>query len=120
MLCDDRKQWNASLIREIFSPDEAEEILKVNISESSKPNERIWYPSTSRNYTIKSAHLWSQKNMMINNLRILRKVWKQVWNSNLHNRHKHLIWKSILNILPTKDRISEVINVEDRMCLLCE
>lgn len=73
--------------------------------DTAEKDNLIWYPSTSGKCTIRSTYIW--KSTISSNTSILRHTWKCLQNSNLHGRQKQLLWKVVLDILPTKRDLAD-------------
>lgn len=46
-------------------------------------------------------------------------MWKSIQKANIHNRHKTFLWHIISNVLPTRDRLSRIPEIEDKSCPIC-
>ncbi|KAI5662815.1 hypothetical protein M9H77_22138 [Catharanthus roseus] len=70
--------------------------------------ERIWVQ------LIRSKYLSSRRILDIE----LSK-WSILGLANIHNRHKTFLWHIISNVLPTRDRLSRIPEIEDKSCPIC-
>lgn len=77
-------------------------------------------PSTAGDFSVKATHRLLRHMQGTNHTTVDRQKWKIVWNLNIHNRHKLLIWKLLHNILPTLARIQNYIPVVSQECYLCQ
>lgn len=55
----------------------------------------------------------------VSNSVVERRVWSLLWQTKLHERYKLLLWKLLVDIIPTKDRIKQLIPLTDLNCYLC-
>jgi ribonuclease HI len=116
-----RDSWNAPSIHAIFDSTSAHEILKIRISMDPGVN-FLWAPSTSGQFTVSSAYQFilanGSNNASTSNNSIF---WKSIWKLNLNDRLKLFLWKIAWNILPTKERLSQLsITNQDSSCPLCK
>lgn len=110
--------WDCRKIQANFPPHICSAILNTPILE--KGQERlIWTPSMSRVFTVKSAFQLITKNRTALLDEPTRKTWNNLWNSQLHGRHKVLMWRILYNGLPTMERISTYIGGPAHPCYLC-
>lgn len=73
----------------------------------------------SGEFSIKFAYRVNQRDHISTTTNVPRSFWKRMWLSELHGQHKTLLWRLILNIIPTKERLSQLFPVADPNCVLC-
>lgn len=78
-----------------------------------------WNPSLSGKFTVKAAYHWIIHGKMNTQSSTNVTLWKQIWNFGLHNRHKLFLWRVSLNLLPTSDKLSRFLHIQNSNCLLC-
>lgn len=114
----DGSSWDDRLVSAVFPPAISQKILQLPILDEG--NERlIWEPSTSGNYSSKSAYKKLQQSRGLNPSETERKQWTLLWQAELHGRHRLLLWKVLKHALPTLDRLARFMQLEDDSCLFC-
>jgi hypothetical protein len=79
----------------------------------------VWAPSKSKRYSIKSGNrIYCQGNLLLHPPTFIS-IWKKLWNSNLYNLHKLLLWKIMLGTLPTSSRLYHIFHIHDVNCIIC-
>jgi hypothetical protein len=84
--------------------------------------EYIWAPSTFGKFFVSSAYRFlstvTSNNASSSNF---PQFWKSIWKLNLNDRLRLFLWKIALNILLTKERLSQIfITTTDSSCHLCK
>lgn len=110
--------WNVQLIRDIFPQNYSNLILSIPIFEG-KQDCLVWHPTSTGKFSVRSAYRTSHHHRFSTASRLDAKVWRLLWKSSLHERHKCLVWKLLNGILPTKTRIGHYIHLHDLSCFLC-
>lgn len=82
-------------------------------------DEFVWTPSKSGLFSVKSSYRANNIQRFATNSRVGKEVWKHLWSSNLHERHKTFLWKMLSDVIPTTDRIKFFVPLFDLSCLLC-
>lgn len=107
LVSEDSSEWNFATVSTNFSPHISDVILNTPII--GEQDSFVWAPSKSGRFSIKSAYRVNNKERFAMASRIDRRLWKQLWHSSsLHERHKMLIWKLLVEPLP------------DLFCFLCD
>jgi hypothetical protein len=95
----------------LFDSISAQAILKTRISMEIVPT-YIWTPSTSGKFSMSSAYSFitgSNTNAFASPIR--PQFWNSLWKLNLNDRLRLFLWKIAWNILPTKERLGQLFNV---------
>jgi hypothetical protein len=101
--------WNLPMLNAIFDASSVQEILKVRISQESKPH-YIWTPACSGKYSTGSAYLQILKAENSASLSFAPAgIWKSIWKLNLNDRLRLFLWKIAWNILPTQARLAYIL-----------
>lgn len=118
LMSPDTTAWNVNLIAASFLSNVSNAILSIPLADREH-DEYVWAPSLSGTFSVRSSY-------RINNIArfglfyMERKwKWKAVWQSELHERHKLLMWRVLGDILPTRARIRQFVPLLDISCLLC-
>ncbi|XP_038680196.1 uncharacterized protein LOC119981210 [Tripterygium wilfordii] len=98
-------------------------ILKIQLLDSSREDRWVWTLSTSRDFSVKIAYhvLNSSAAVPSNSAPLVGNQWNQIWKMDIHARLQLLLWKVAWNILPTRDRLSSVLHMleDQQSCPLC-
>uniref|UniRef100_A0A803Q6R3 Reverse transcriptase domain-containing protein n=1 Tax=Cannabis sativa TaxID=3483 RepID=A0A803Q6R3_CANSA len=97
------QSWNVQLIRQCFSSEVAEAILKIRPMYGSRDT-MFWQGSTNGRFSVKSAY-WGAQN---HRFQPEKKVWKDLWKLKIHARQKMLLWRILNGCLPLKNRLGYV------------
>jgi hypothetical protein len=113
--------WKTSAIHNLFDSISATEILKIRISDKIG-TDYLWTPSTTGKFMVSSAYRFlsevSSNNVASSNF---PQFWKSLWKLNLNDRLRLFLWKIAWNILPTKERLSQIhITTYENACPLCK
>uniref|UniRef100_A0A803PEP7 CBS domain-containing protein n=1 Tax=Cannabis sativa TaxID=3483 RepID=A0A803PEP7_CANSA len=109
-------QWNADLIRRWFRHDDAKRILNISLPGRTVDDSWLWLPNPSGEYSIKSAYRMLKN---VNHSEEGDRKWKSIWGAKIHNRLKMFWWKILANCIPTKERLSLSIPIQDTICSFC-
>lgn len=114
-----RNSWNKPLL-ELFLPSLVVRLIqKIHILDSLEHDALFWVPSKSEEFSIKSVYRVHQNERFTNNSVISKSQWKRLWMSNLHGRHKSLLWRLLSDILPTRHKLGQIFHSGESNCLLC-
>ncbi|KAJ1438735.1 Reverse transcriptase zinc-binding domain [Sesbania bispinosa] len=94
--------WRVNLIRSIFSPEEAVEILNMPLTSCAREDEMIWKLSRDGKFSVKSAYFHVTENMIDNSHLKELGEWKTLWRLGVPNRVKLLIWRLLRGFLPVR------------------
>jgi hypothetical protein len=113
--------WKALAIKFLFDPISAQAILKTRIS-MEIVSAYFWTPFTFGKFSVSSAYSFitgSNTNASISPIR--PQFWNSIWKLNLNDRLRLFLWKITWNILPTKERLGQLFNINpDFSCPLCK
>jgi hypothetical protein len=116
--------WNSALVHEIFHEQEAALICNIPLSRYSQPDRIIWSPTTSGDFSVKSAYHLDMESKAKAKGECSRPgqgnvVWQYLWNMQVPNSTKVFLWRACKGILPTKDNLKRRKVVQDDLCLIC-
>jgi ribonuclease HI len=113
--------WKSSAIHNLFDSISAKEILKIRISDEIGTN-YLWTPSTTGKFTVSSAYRFlTEKSSNNASSSAFPQFWQSLWKLNLNDRLRLFLWKIAWNILPTKERLSQIrITIDETECPLCK
>lgn len=105
----EKKDWNPNVIMNNFSESICRHILSIPISQQEQDT-FVWAPSKLGAFSVRSSYRLNNKGRFDSMDDTTRKLWKGLWQSALHERHKLLVWKLIVDIIPTKERIQQFLS----------
>ena len=125
----ERKDQDATKVKNIFLPHEAKVILGIPINPRLLDDSLSWAWTSNDRFTMKSACRMGQKCLKEGNYQTerggssnnlgMKAIWKLIWYLNCPKKIKHYMWRSYKNILPIKLCLkSRGIRQEDS-CDLC-
>ena len=108
----ERRDQDATKVRNIFLPHEAKVILGIPINPRLLDDSLSWAQTSNDRFTMKSTCRVGQKCLKEGNNQTergcssdnmgMKAIWKLIWNLNGPNKIKHYMWSSYKNIMPTK------------------
>lgn len=113
------KAWNTTLIQQLFPPELATNILKTPLLETSTCDELLWSPTSSGQYSVRSAYHLCQSALRTEAHRDPRSNWKLVWRLVVPPKVRHFIWHMCTHCLPTRVRLRDKGVVCTPLCAVC-
>ncbi|XP_030508975.2 uncharacterized protein LOC115723630 [Cannabis sativa] len=110
------QQWNAELVKRWFRREDAKRIINISLPGRPVRDSWLWLPSTNGEFTIKSAYKLLKNG---NHSNEGDGKWKSIWGAKIHNRLKMFWWRLLANCIPTKERLSMSIPIQDTTCTFC-
>jgi len=116
--------WNSTLVRHIFSPDEAEVILNIPLSPLYPADRIIWKSTKDGAFSVRSAYhmgveLQASNRGQSSHTDQGNDIWKSLWSLHVSNSVKVFLWRACNNLLPTKLNLKHKRVVEDALCPIC-
>ena len=122
-----RHEWDRVLIREMFSREEAEAIIRSPLSKRDVPDSVVWLPNKDGVFSIKSGYaiarlLTKETDGIVGSStgQNRRLIWQRLWKLHLPNKIKIFGWRACHDMLPTKDNLVRRRITEDSVCELCQ
>ncbi|KAL0010668.1 hypothetical protein SO802_005776 [Lithocarpus litseifolius] len=125
LIDEDTGEWNATLIKQIFIPDEARTILSMPRSHRRANDRIIWAYTPKGNFTVNSAYkvAWAISPSVamdeVSNPYAKRQFWRTIWNLDIPNKLKTFTWKACRDILPTKSNLCHRGVLDNATCETC-
>lgn len=94
--------------------------MKICILDLVEQDALLWIPFSIGNFSRRSSYRINQREQFMSNQTIPRSLWKRLWMAKLHGRHKTLIWRILLDIVPSIHRLSKIFPISDQTCILCD
>jgi hypothetical protein len=111
MLAQPTKNWNSSLINQLFLPFESTLIQQTPLLVEDIADQLMWPHTKDGYYTVKSGYnllkLWHDADSTGTTSNAQGVIWKKLWNLHTIPRHKALLWRIIQNAIPVKSALSK-------------
>jgi hypothetical protein len=119
--------WNVNRVQLYFSPEDAEEILKIETSRRNESDFVAWYPEKRGIFTVRSAYrlalnrVMQERNWGASSTRPdgERPDWNVIWKSPVPPKVKLLNWKICRNGLATQENMMTRGIATTSVCQLC-
>ncbi|GLU21725.1 hypothetical protein SLE2022_378470 [Rubroshorea leprosula] len=99
--------WKEGDVRQQFCAEDAESILHIPLSRSCSVDRLIWLGTNNGKFSVKSAYKYAWELIFGTQHhahdQILKPVWRSVWSLNVPSKLKHVLWRIIWEILPSRD-----------------
>ncbi|GAB2258627.1 hypothetical protein Droror1_Dr00014787 [Drosera rotundifolia] len=125
--------WNAPLIRELFSPQDADLILQIQLPESSEHDRLAWFFDSKGLFTVHSAYhleLDYRLNTGSHSCASSSEIggvgkfgrlepWSLLWALEVPNKIKYRLWSFLHNVLPVAANLCRRHILHDEVCFRC-
>ncbi|GMI93031.1 hypothetical protein like AT3G09510 [Hibiscus trionum] len=109
--------WKVDLVKESFSPSEAEEILCIPLSMFSQNVSLVWSGEHSGIYSVRSWYRMLLPDSVIANSD--KALFKKIWQVDCPTKMNIQCWKFLKNLVPTKLNLCTRIVTTDPTCFRC-
>lgn len=89
----ERKEWDVKKIRDIFSADNAREILATRIPQNQRKDKVAWVNSMNGTYSAKSGYQFWKDQMNIGSNVLHSKGWSRIWSLGVPHKLKIILWR---------------------------
>lgn len=103
--------WDMEVLTTLFPYSISKEILKIHLPSQLGQDSLIWTPSSTGDFSIKSAYRHFFQHRFALNSDVSRADWRLLWKSDLHPRHKHFLWKVVVGLLSTSMRLASILHL---------
>ncbi|GLT82968.1 hypothetical protein SLE2022_012860 [Rubroshorea leprosula] len=115
--------WKEGHVRQQFCAEDEESILHIPLSRRCSVDRLIWLGTNNGKFSIKSAYKYAWELIFgtqhHTHDQILKPVWRAVWSLNVPSKLKHVLWRIIWEILPSRDILqSRGLKIEHE-CSIC-
>jgi hypothetical protein len=100
------RSWNIGMLKELFTLDSVNAILKIPIPQIPRPDKLAWIVDPKGLFSVKSAVRTQQSPNIPTSS---DSMWSNFWKLKLHERVKVLIWRIGLDIIPTNLNVARKI-----------
>ncbi|KAK3211391.1 hypothetical protein Dsin_016097 [Dipteronia sinensis] len=97
--------WNIPLLKEIFSVDDVNLILKIPICLDQRKDGIIWHYEENGRFSVRSGY-WIGNSSSSSNSGLLNNWWKSFWKSKIPIKIKIFVWRACNDWIPTKANIA--------------
>lgn len=124
LIDEDSRWWNSTLIREIFSEEEAGRIYGIPICPNKTSDILVWVGNKNGDFTVRSAYHMAKESSIVDqgsssNSTHKAQLWKTTWQISRPRAVKMFLWKACSNILPTNENIFKRRITDDPRCPIC-
>ncbi|XP_062014134.1 uncharacterized protein LOC133730589 [Rosa rugosa] len=120
----DSSSWNEGLIRRMFSPDEAEAILRIPLSDRAVTDRCVWRLQGDGSFSVKTAYRYLfgiSSSRRPSTVPVHGDFWKKIWKGVIPTSAKVHVWRVCNDILPSLERlVSKHVPLESYTCVLCD
>jgi hypothetical protein len=122
-----RREWDEQLIRTHLYPHDAEEVLKVRLTERAEEDFIVWHFERSGVFTVKSAYRLAMDSDpdarraegSSSSPDGSRSLFKQIWSANLPPKVRIFAWKLMHEGLATQLNRERCTLAKDATCEIC-
>jgi hypothetical protein len=116
--------WNSTLVRSIFSPEEAEVIRNIPLSPLYPLDRLTWKGTKDGVFSVRSAYhlgveLQATSRGQCSQMGPGNNIWNFLWSLHVSNPVKVFIWRACNNLLPTKMNLMHKRVIEEAICPIC-
>lgn len=116
--------WNCSLINDLFSADEAEQICNLAICPGNRPDRLIWRETKNGIFSVRSAYYLARSMLergrgSCSSEEKTSSMWKTIWKVRGSPVVKLFLWKACRDVLATKVNLHKRSLVADPLCPIC-
>ncbi|KAK6139290.1 hypothetical protein DH2020_026968 [Rehmannia glutinosa] len=127
LLENDGKAWKEELVMEMFTPNDAEIILKIPLLSPGDKDRLRWHHTAKGNFTVSSAYSAVQQYRRLlkgdpgtsDGNKATKTLWKTTWKLNIKNKMKHFIWRCVYSLLPSAANLCSKGLKIDEICFSC-
>ncbi|KAL8107925.1 hypothetical protein AgCh_024360 [Apium graveolens] len=119
LFCNDKREWDIDLIRDMFDPCDQGRILSTKINTDSEEDQLYWCKENAGMYTVRSAYrlLQIQKGLWQNS--DSSSLWRKIWQVKAPTMILNFLWKALSNCLPTRSQLVQKFIQILNVCPFC-
>lgn len=127
LMTEDGRQWDQTVVRQLFFPQKTEIILRIPISQTGGKDRLVWHFSASGVYTVKSGYQVAIRIQQEKRDRAWHserdreeaRRWTTIWKLRVKGKIKMFIWKCNHKALPIRAELKRRKMQVDPICLFC-
>ncbi|GER52194.1 vesicle-associated membrane protein [Striga asiatica] len=121
------RQWNIPLVKQLFSDEDSEKILKIKNLDPHKKDRWIWNNEAMEKFSVAKVYskLVTDKFRRLDiaesstSANVVRKVRNRTWQLKVKGKLKHFMWKCFSAALPVKSELRRRGLFVDAICSSC-
>ena len=118
------RTWNATMVDEIFAPQEAEEIKNIPLARKEIEDTLYWPWEQDGRYSCKTGYRFLKEDEVgfpvAENQDHEKEIWKKIWALECPNKIRNLIWRACRNSLPSKCNLLRRTIITEQRCDRCK
>ena len=124
----DQRSWNYEFIQGLFIEEYTKPILQLQIF-IVDDDKLMWPFTTLGHFTPKLAYksiinhqnelAQPPQNVHMSSAKQNGRLWLTLWNLNVHQRYKVILWRIKNGVLPTRFKIDNLVDVDNTFCPIC-
>uniref|UniRef100_A0A803NT04 RNase H type-1 domain-containing protein n=1 Tax=Cannabis sativa TaxID=3483 RepID=A0A803NT04_CANSA len=104
--------WNEEIIMQIFGPNMGHRILNIPRIPYPFSDQVFWKNNQKGQFSVKEAYLVDQSWRFAP----VKDIWKWIWNGQIHPRNSVMLWRTLNEAIPTRNRLPFL---REKSCCLC-
>ncbi|KAL4387745.1 hypothetical protein GQ457_09G029190 [Hibiscus cannabinus] len=122
-----RVGWNAVVIHDLFSPDQAHLILRMPLPSTPQPDLLVWRADRTSTYSVKSgykvllqglASVYPSETVMPSTSIV--GLYNRIWKANVPSKVRITVWRFVRNYIPIFRNLTVRGIAAPTACLLCD
>uniref|UniRef100_A0A803QMV6 RNase H type-1 domain-containing protein n=1 Tax=Cannabis sativa TaxID=3483 RepID=A0A803QMV6_CANSA len=113
------QNWDAEVVRDLFSLVDVAIILGIPINQSAEGDSWYWFDEKDGIYFVRSAYKMTQEHKTSPITSDVHVFWKKLWSLKVPPKAKDLIWRADSNCLPTKVNLCIKKVLFENTCPMC-
>lgn len=114
------KSWNEHVVRQVFSEDIANQILRTPLISQVQEDRLIWKAERNGRYSVRSAYRLCVTELIDSSFLWRPGYWTGIWNLKVPPKVKNLLWRMCRGCLPTRVRLLDKGVVCPTNCASCD
>ena len=118
------RAWDKDVVRSIFIPFEAKNILGIPLSHTQQEDTLIWGGTKTGDFVVRSGyHLLLEESHSSDpgssNIAPQAQMWNSIWSLSVPHKVRHFIWHACHDSLPTRKNLHHRHVIDDPRCPNC-
>ncbi|KAL8098499.1 hypothetical protein AgCh_031317 [Apium graveolens] len=116
----DTKEWDMDLVADIFNTRDFNCIMNTKVERDLDRDTLCWKFENTGQYTVKSAYNFIQRRNGLWCTNPSDEFWNKLWKVEAPPRALNLVWRAVVNCLPTKTILQARQVRIDNLCPVCQ
>lgn len=115
LINEERTGWKEDLLIALCEDDMREAVKRIELPRMVTQDKLLWTGAKDGHFLVKSCH-----NLLrgVDEMGETDRIWKLIWEANLHERVKLFLWRIAANTLPIKQLLKIKLGLRDSNCVL--